>query len=330
MNTKRRSTTGRTACKRKRRKCDEGKPRCQRCISSKDNCSYEYVEHPNTARFVKRTKPSPRPLPELQTRAFRDTSAILEPATSPLLDSVGLTIPTDFITTATQESGIERSLSLAMSSGTVNPLALFITPPLSEHLNRNNSLNISSDPTGPIIETPHDSVTLALGSELELEGVIQPHDGEPKIVKDYDPEGIQELLFIAPTMDNNTKENTLPFVLPPYSQWTIASIFEPRKVAHALRDHVIEQFSSSEHMRSRTILIANVMSMFVKNPVVDDTGVSIITYLVSEVQENIQSFMITLPSPIATADRQNAMSILDNTLEIMTLHLNARPMATSI
>ncbi|ELU37929.1 fungal zn(2)-Cys(6) binuclear cluster domain-containing protein [Rhizoctonia solani AG-1 IA] len=61
MSVPRRSTTGCTTCKVKRKKCDEAKPRCSRCLASRAVCLYEYVEHPEYIHRIKRTKPAPRP-----------------------------------------------------------------------------------------------------------------------------------------------------------------------------------------------------------------------------------------------------------------------------
>ncbi|CAE6451094.1 unnamed protein product [Rhizoctonia solani] len=162
-----------------------------------------------------------------------------------------------------------------------------------------------------------------------LGGFTHFDDGEPEFTEDYDPEGIHVVLCINMTMDKNLKENSIPFVLQSYSQWAIVSIFEPLKIAHALRDHVIEQFSS-EDTRTKTILIANVMSMFAKNPLVDSTGTSVVSYLASKVREDVGSFMATPPSSVITLDRRNAMRVLDHTLEIMTLQVNTRSLAACI
>ncbi|KAG8681530.1 hypothetical protein FRC11_001005, partial [Ceratobasidium sp. 423] len=119
-------------------------------------------------------------------------------------------------------------------------------------------------------------------------------------------------------MDRNVKENALPFVLQCYSQWAIVAVFEPLKIIHVLREEVIKYFSS-EDTRTRTILIANVMSMFAKNLSINNVGISIITHLDSQVRENVKSFMGTPPPPMSETDRQNAMYILDSTLEITIL-----------
>ncbi|CAE7191264.1 unnamed protein product [Rhizoctonia solani] len=128
-------------------------------------------------------------------------------------------------------------------------------------------------------------------------------------------------------MDKNLKENTVPFVLQAYSQWAIAFIFEPLKIVHAMKDHVDELFSL-ENTRTRTILIANVVCMFAKNPLLDNTGRSLVAYLALEVHENTQSLVGTPHSSVLA--RRDAMRVLDHTLEIMTFQVNTRPLATCI
>ncbi|CAE6440876.1 unnamed protein product [Rhizoctonia solani] len=330
---RRRSTTGCSACKRKRRKCDEGKPRCQRCIFSKEVCSYDYLDHPNVApHLVQRTKPAPRPPSEILMKATRDTSTILEltytssPVALGFADQVAAT---NFTTTPTWRNRIDHCSTLSTSPRcTTDPLVVLSTPFLGTRLSQPNLPHISADSTQPMAMISHNTgaPTSSLGLEL---GSTQHGDGGSEIIEDHDPEGIQALLCITPNMDKNIKENTLPFVLQSYSQWAIVSVFEPRKIVHAMRDHIIQQFSS-EDVRTRTILIANVMNIFAKNPLIDDAGTSIIAYLASKVREDVHSFMAAPPSSVATVDRRNAMRMLDNTLEIMTIQVNTRSLAACI
>ncbi|EUC63837.1 fungal zn(2)-cys(6) binuclear cluster domain protein, putative [Rhizoctonia solani AG-3 Rhs1AP] len=318
--TKIRSTTGCTTCKRKRRKCDEGKPKCQRCVSTGNPCCYEF--RPNTMpHLIQRTKPAPRPLSE-SVKGPRDTIASLEPPPfSEPSDFVDSTISSDFITATTLGDELNHDFNLATPPGcTVDPLDLSSIPlPLDSYLYQSITLDFV-----PLTEITHGFAAPALGTGLE--GSTQLDDGE---VEDHDPEGIHAVLCISPTMDRNLKENSMPFVLQSYSQWAIVSIFEPLKIAHTMRDHVIAQFAS-EDTRTRTILIANVMRMFAENPLVDSTGTSIVSYLASKVQEDVWSFMATPPSSVIALDKRNAMRVLDHTLEIMTLQINTRSLAACI
>ncbi|KDN40547.1 hypothetical protein RSAG8_08019, partial [Rhizoctonia solani AG-8 WAC10335] len=238
--TKIRSTTGCAACKRK--KCDEGKPRCERCISSGGSCSYEYLDHPTTLpHLVQRTRPAPRS--EL-TKASRDALASLElltPSFSTPSASVGLVGSSDNTLTTAQGNGIDQSFSLTMSPGCTVDLSALFTPPLptDPHLCHSASPGISRAP----VEITQNPVAPTPGLGTGLGGPTQLDDGEPKFIEDYDPEGIHVVLCITPTMDKNLKENALPFVLQSYSQWAIVSIFacseppgQPLNLANMLLD----------------------------------------------------------------------------------------------
>ncbi|KAG8688899.1 hypothetical protein FRC11_004552, partial [Ceratobasidium sp. 423] len=316
------------------KKCDEGKPHCQRCVSSGETCSYEYTEHPNTTKphLVPRTKPAPRPPSELLARGSRDTETALEPiAPPPSVSSASgaSAVPTNFSTSATQGNKLNHNWNLTVSSGcTPNALARSATPSfLDPPLGYINPSRITSSLT-LVIEIPHGVVTYTSAAGTGVEGPSQLGDDEPEDNEHSDPEGIQALLCPTPTMDRNVKENALPFVLQCYSQWAIVAIFEPLKIVHVLREQVIKYFSS-EDTRTRTILMANVMNIYVKNLSINDVGMSIITHLDSQVRENVKSFMGT-PPLVSETDRQNAMYILDSTLEILILQLDTRSLAVCI
>ncbi|CAE6450868.1 unnamed protein product, partial [Rhizoctonia solani] len=112
---------------------------------------------------------------------------------------------------------------------------------------------------------------------------------------DNDWEGVYNLLSITPTMDRNSKENTLPFVLQSYARWAITSTFEPRKAAYILRNQVFECFYS-QSSRERVILIANVMNMYARSLIVDASGTSILNHVVSSFQAGSSRFMAAVPS----------------------------------
>ncbi|CAE6383326.1 unnamed protein product [Rhizoctonia solani] len=148
---------------------------------------------------------------------------------------------------------------------------------------------------------------------------------------DLDPEGIYTILCTAPIVDNNLKENTLGFVLQSYSRWAIVAIFEPLKIARTVKERIIRQFSS-EDTRMRCILRANVMDMFGRQLLVDETRSLIVARLISEVRENSSAFLVQssyggFASELA---RDDAMRVLDSTLELMTLQIYTQPMAACI
>ncbi|KDN43618.1 hypothetical protein RSAG8_05995, partial [Rhizoctonia solani AG-8 WAC10335] len=300
MTMSRRSTTGCTACKNRRKKCDEGKPQCQRCLTSRIPCSYDFIEYPSSvAHLVQRTRPAPRPVAELLASLSRDlassnSSNSALPASPNLSETVDVLPPIHF-------ASHQQSFSGLSSSRLPPGLLQWVT-------------GVSRDtPTQPT------SVTSQVARSY--------HDD----CEDYDPEGIHAVLCTAPTMHRNLKENTLPFVLQCYAQWAIVSVFEPLKIAHTMKEQVVQQFSS-EDTRTRCILMANVMEMFGRQLVVDETRLPIVTHLTSEVRASCSSFIALWPSEslVPGLDKQNAMRILDSTLEIMTLQIYTQPMAACI
>ncbi|CAE6430991.1 unnamed protein product [Rhizoctonia solani] len=331
----RRSTTGCTPCKRGRRKCDESKPLCQRCISSGKPCSYEYVEHPNPMpHLILRTKPAPRLLSKAPDIASRDTLVALEAGAVSLstqLASGDPTMSNDFVPTTTQRNNAALDFNLTTYSGcTVDPLLLFNIPPFSEPLlSHIDSPYITPSSTQAVAGISHDITTQTAGSQPGPKELAWSDSFESELSEDYDPEGIQVLFLVTPTMDKNVKENALPFVLQCYSQWALVCVFDPLKIVHMMRERAVEQFSS-EDTRTRSILMANVMGMFAKNLLLDNAGMSIVTYLVSEVQESVKSFMTKPPSSVPALYRQYAMRTLDNTLEMMTLQVNTQPLVACI
>ncbi|CAE6468855.1 unnamed protein product [Rhizoctonia solani] len=163
------------------------------------------------------------------------------------------------------------------------------------------------------------AVTTVTSSLISQGSAWLNHDDD-----DNDPEGIRALLCISPTLDKNVKENTLPFVLHCYSQWAIASIFEPRKIVHALRDQVIAQISS-ESSRVRTILIANVMNMCTTTFATGGATKSILNHLTLDVRNSASTFINTPPAFAPALDRQNAVRTLDSMLEILGLQTHTQP-----
>ncbi|KAJ1301462.1 hypothetical protein OPQ81_008719 [Rhizoctonia solani] len=333
--TTRRSTTGCTACKRKHRKCDEGKPHCRRCTIANEPCQYEYIEHPShLPHLIQRTKPAPRTLPKLSPPASPDNLVSFELPDTSFLAPFAYHDPltsADFGPSDAQGNSINLDTNLTASSEfTVDSLTLSTTPLLLNSLfNQTTTSCLAQSLTQPAFGIPLSTPVQTSGARKRPERPLCFDNWKSEITEDHDPEGIQTLLCIAPTMDRNVKDNSLPFVLQCYSQWAIVSIFEPRKIAHAMREQIIEQFTS-EDTRKRVILMANVMNVFAKNLKIDEAGASIVNHLAGEVRGNVRSFMATQPSSSDMLDRQASMHALDNTLEILTLQINTQSLAACI
>ncbi|CAE6411847.1 hypothetical protein ACGC1H_003165 [Rhizoctonia solani] len=308
-----RSTTGCRLCKTRRKKCDESKPECLRCVASGKSCNYEYVVE-NSGRGgnrVKRTKPGPRTTSEGPAVASRNISACLtggslaSSSTPPISEQSNLLgSGGDDIYESNRVVSHRGATPLSLPSASlVHPWQLLSGP----------------NPTSP---SPIDTVSTTTSPTLQEPMILLDED------EDSDPEGIRPLICTILTVDKNVKDNTLPFVLHCYSRWAIARVFEPLKIAHAMREQIVAQFSS-ENTRTRTILIANVMDMFARNLVIDGARQFIVDQLVSDGRQSGSSFMATSPSA-SMLDRHNATRTLDSMLEVFSLQIFTQSLADCI
>ncbi|QRW16767.1 dihydrodipicolinate synthetase family protein [Rhizoctonia solani] len=153
----------------------------------------------------------------------------------------------------------------------------------------------------------YDANPVACGLVPQASETTEPEDDEEY---SSDIERVQDFFCIVPTMDKNIQQNSLPFVLQCYAHWATVRIFDPLKIAHAMRDQVIQHFSL-ESTRTRTILIANVMNKFAKN-------------LASGSRYMETHFLAS------AIDRQHAMRVLDNMLEVFTLQTSTLSIRTCL
>ncbi|KAH7345467.1 fungal-specific transcription factor domain-containing protein [Rhizoctonia solani] len=326
MATSRRSTTGCTLCKTRRKKCDETKPQCLRCIASGNDCVYEYVAHSEGDRHrIKRTKPGPRATSGL-SRGSRDSPA--SPSDTNLASS---------ISTASEDSSIYPHSTLIRSwgdeiypdsnhvvpRGVVSSLSLSPMCPIPLYV-PSGLEPVDISPISQDLVLPSTALIPATSGSISQETMIPWVEDD-----DNDPEGIRVILFTTPTVDRNARENALPFVLYCYSQWALARVFEPIKLAHVMREQVVSQFSS-EATRNRAILIANVMEMFATKLKIDSTRKCILDNLVSDVLASGSFFTDTPPSFVPALDRKNAMCTLDNMLEIFSLQIATGPITSCV
>ncbi|CAE7095978.1 unnamed protein product [Rhizoctonia solani] len=331
MSKSRRSTTGCSVCKARRKKCDETKPQCVRCMTSGRTCCYDYVEHSEFERHrVKRTKPAPRAAAELVARVSPSISTgppevnVGSPSTSSYSGESTLLTP---LTPPDMWINDYPNQSLAVAWNTNEPISMSPYPAHSQALTHcdpidPHSLDLVPRETGlPAVYDPF-TVT-SVGATWDDMGDDDDDD------YNTETDSVQALICTDPILDKNVRENTLPFVLHCYSQWVITRIFEPMTIAQAVRTQVIQQFSS-ESTRKRSILIANVMIMFAKNLAIDDTRKAVLNHLVAEARNSGSRFIATPVSFVPSLDRQKAMRTLDNIFEILTLQTHTQPTADCI
>ncbi|KAF8744871.1 hypothetical protein RHS02_01602, partial [Rhizoctonia solani] len=283
---------------------------------------------------VRRTKPAPRTIPERLATAPRDVfrnvlfspdslgpSSSRPPDSSPVSGSSAVVSRSSLREPWANQPDLAHSTHpLDPTSSQTFPLALSRIPYQIDQIDvRSPSVNHR----GQDLRIPGTYNVIPFNPVVVPTGSLRTVDHDEVDEADEDPEGIQALIYTAPTLDKNVTDNSLPFVLHCYSQWTVASIFEPLEIVHGIREHAIQRFSSQD-TRFKTILMANVMKGFAQDPLIDNKRMSILSYLAVEVQK-IGCSYLTKPQPTSEQDRQNAMYILDYALEdIATNHLEIK------
>ncbi|CUA71770.1 Protein STB5 [Saccharomyces cerevisiae S288c] [Rhizoctonia solani] len=151
--------------------------------------------------------------------------------------------------------------------------------------------------------------------------------------EDDDPEGVKitTAMCTVPVLDSNTQNNALPFVLQCYARWVNFVVFDPLRVIGAMKDSVLQQFSSSEAARSRIILVANILGVLGKAPGNTPRSTSIVESLTTEAHRAIIRFQEKEPDPYRERDMANASKALDLMMEAKQMILIKRfasPLAT--
>ncbi|KAB5592718.1 hypothetical protein CTheo_3861 [Ceratobasidium theobromae] len=141
-----------------------------------------------------------------------------------------------------------------------------------------------------------------------------------------DPEGVVQRLCIVPVLDSNAESNTLAFVLQSYARWLALTVFDPLRIAHLAKSDIIRQVSNSATTRTRIILVANVFNILGKAPDLNEKGLSIISSLRAGVYNDLSLFKAHPPSRVREMDMQEALEVLTNILEVISIHFYASPL----
>ncbi|KAF8705184.1 hypothetical protein RHS03_05692, partial [Rhizoctonia solani] len=329
----RRSLTGCALCKARRKKCDETKPRCLRCLNSGSTCVYEFVEYGEEQSYrTRRTKPGPRIISKPSA-----PDIITDRCESEGNPSSGFTLYSseNSLTTACFNSFETQPRINYHDPSSAEPWSIINYVPQSLIGTAPSHSYPDNCPIGPPFTaesaqlqatvSAYDANPVACGLVSQASETTEPEDDEEY---SSDIERVQDFFCIVPTMDKNIQQNSLPFVLQCYAHWATVRIFDPLKIAHAMRDQVIQHFSL-ESTRTRTILIANVMNKFAKNLVIEGQEKLVLNKLVLTVKASGSRYMDThfLANAI---DRQHAMRVLDNMLEVFTLQTSTLSLRTCL
>ncbi|CAE6496419.1 unnamed protein product [Rhizoctonia solani] len=166
---------------------------------------------------------------------------------------------------------------------------------------------------------------------LPLSPTTSSDEGEKSVpTEDDDPEGVKitNAMCTVPILDYNAQSNALPFVLQCYARWVNFVVFDPLRVVSAIKDSVINQFSSSEAGRSRIILVANILGVLGKSPGSAARSTSIVEVLTTEAHQAIKRFQDKDPDPHREIDMYDASKALDLMMEMILIKRFASPLAT--
>ncbi|CAE6453788.1 unnamed protein product [Rhizoctonia solani] len=134
-----------------------------------------------------------------------------------------------------------------------------------------------------------------------------------------DPEGVRQVMCVAPTPDPHAQSNTLPYVLQSYARWANFSVFEPSRIAYQLRDNILNRFSSSQTSRNRVILIANAISAIGRDSKYNTRSTSIVAMLYDEAQQSIARVTSKQPASRRELDIPLASKTFDHLVEMLLL-----------
>ncbi|QRW18614.1 Fungal Zn(2)-Cys(6) binuclear cluster domain [Rhizoctonia solani] len=242
-----RSTTGCSTCKTKRKKCDETKPKCLKCVQKGLNCEYQYVEPTGRGTRI-RTKPAPRP-PSEQAKLLAKQQASLKEASELVNVAEGLETPAELF-----EPSLAPPLRLRYPPIRTGARSFILSPPMAPQYSplpriltsgqaslfdalfsldkdgsawrvddRSNSALLTSsnehmsDQSRPTVHPPLDLVPDTDTSEYE---------------DDEDDRGPGEAFCQSPiVLDRTVDSNLLVFVLHSYAQLMPLVIFDPLKPA---------------------------------------------------------------------------------------------------
>ncbi|CAE6493245.1 unnamed protein product [Rhizoctonia solani] len=338
----------------------------KRCTKSRIECEYEYI--PAIGRSTKkRTKPAPRPASELSKKAegqsnsttiselanIPDTSSSLTGLFEyPLIPSFDISLPID--------TDWEAMLHPPATMPSLNPLAIRAVPTSSViaqqpvappdltsnqaslfhalfSLGETNSPQLSNSPPSHALAhpIPHIESEYYTPRSYELDlysrraSIYDLRLDECKEVDD-DPEGVKEIFCWIPLgLDRTVDSNSLPFVLQSFARWLPLILFDPLKIIHLAKKGIVQQFSQSLVLRSRLLLISELMGMLAKSWTLDDRGKRLFRLLSDEIWQNITDYRIS-SWPVSNEERERASIALENMIELISIQIATAPLSATL
>ncbi|KDN34254.1 hypothetical protein RSAG8_12663, partial [Rhizoctonia solani AG-8 WAC10335] len=166
---------------------------------------------------------------------------------------------------------------------------------------------------------------------LTIPSAGQVHEGQDIMPnEDGYVEGLRQPMRINPTLDPNTVDNALPFVLASLAQWISSDFFDGSAVVHPFKEVTFERFRRSPEARARVILVANVVSTLSKNSRQNARSMAIATSLQNEAYDSIAHFYSIQPNPQHELDVLNAMRAVNSVMEVILIWRFSSPIFTII
>ncbi|CAE6445595.1 unnamed protein product [Rhizoctonia solani] len=319
-----------------RKKCDEKKPECSRCISRKVECKYAYIQ-PKGKGLKSRTIPGTRPQndPDQACKPLIEGELVVESIptapgsildipvyVSDQLDRPALLPKTDaallFNTTETMPlppPSLAQPLSLPIS----HSHALLQQPKLTTTVGNQASFNNGSIivPCSNLLE--HSRFSLPV---FDTDVTAEEHEGN-----DIDVEGIKPILFISSSLSGTTDNSSIEFVLQSYARWIPLVLFDPLKVVHKAKQLLLNQFALSTESRTRVLLIARLVHTLAKGWVLNEEGVTTLELLQDRVFNNLIGYYAHSTSDETIEQAGNA---LGNVLELMSIQIPTSPLSSTL
>ncbi|KAF8741882.1 hypothetical protein RHS02_04372, partial [Rhizoctonia solani] len=354
-----RSTTGCSTCKTKRKKCDETKPKCLKCVQKGLNCEYQYVEPTGRGTRI-RTKPAPRP-PSEQAKLLAKQQASLKEASELVNVAEGLETPAELFEPSlappieatvppdTDWSALLYEPVAIPSLGSVSTQVVLSPPmappdlPLPRILTSGQAslfdalFSLDKDGSAWRVDDRSNSALLTSSNEHMSDQprpiVHPPLDLVPdtdtsEYEDDEDDQGPGEVFYQTPiVLDRTVDSNLLVFVLHSYAQFMPLVIFDPLKAGSRTKHTVVNRFLGSEISRSRVLLISEVARRLSKSPNLDERGEKMLLSLGEQVWGNVMSYQ-TQVWPPSEDERKRANAALVHIVEALNIHAITAPLGS--
>ncbi|CAE7159034.1 unnamed protein product [Rhizoctonia solani] len=151
-------------------------------------------------------------------------------------------------------------------------------------------------------------------------------DVEDQEVKDNDPEGLTQLMWVSPTMDALAPNNFLPSVLQNFAHWVPLVMFEPLRITQCTKEHITGYFSSSDADRARIMLVGRVLGMLLNSPVINNKGQLIVSLLRADLDRETSIYTSTRFSLRPDVARAQAGRLLIKHLENIAMQAPVYPL----